>query len=202
MKIWKNLSIGLAVCISSCKDPTLPEPLDSGMTDARLPTDSTEDSIVFDSPVDAEVDALLLDAEPDAPPDAAPTLPHVNGSFAIGVNTDFPSNCGFDAEDVSSFQLSLFDSTGACIPTTFHLMNGTQEVAIAHSSCPLAPGILMCFDSPLFVLAQDLPVGGYHLLVEGFTVFGKCWIGDASIGVTETPSEQSLTLLRQPGCLD
>lgn len=179
----------LVACSTSCKPATPTPRRDGGVTpgDSATPGDSVR--------------------LPDAPPATdAPVAPdgsgHVNGSFAVDVNTGgAQSNCGRTGADLVEIRVSLVDSAGSCTPTSFRLLSSVGgQVTEVRSACPSTPASFSCFERDARLSAQGLVVGGYHLLVDGVVAGRVCWKGDASLGVTETPDEQSLTLLRQAGC--
>jgi hypothetical protein len=158
---------------------------------------------------------IHLDAEPpDSPPvDSAPPADsvaptdaagHGNGSFAVSIRTDLITSCTRAGADLTEISVALVDASGACLPVVFRLVTGAgapvPSLPEARSQCPSSPARFPCFEPDTLVSVQGLEPGGYHLVVEGTTGDRVCWKGDASLGVSDTPDEQSLTLLRQPGC--
>lgn len=167
----------------ACKSTPPPSPGEAGVTRDAPPD-------VEAPPADAaETDARALsDAEG-----------HQGGSFAVGIQTGPGLNCGPVGAGISEFRVSLGDSSGSCIPAQFSLVGGTP-IPDQRSACPSTPAVFPCFEVATKVSASDLTPGGYHLVVEGVVSGRVCWKGDASLGVSDTPDEHTLTLLKQEGC--
>ena len=171
--------------------------------DAAQPVDGT-----VDAARDASLDSAMSDGQsPDAPaPDAVsgvdatppsdgPT--HVVGSFALNVNTtNGPTNCSPAGARIDTMQIALFVNAGPCVVTTVRVET-FGEVALR---CNGTPAVIQCIEPADRIIGSDLPLGAYHLIVDGIRNGHVCWSGDASIGIQEgVPSEQALTLLPQPG---
>lgn len=185
----KNLLL-FCVLITGCRcgsTPVTPAPGDA------LPP---PDAVVL--PGDAPQDA------PDAPPLPNDASGHGDGSFAVGITVGATTtNCARAGADITQFDVHLENGAGTCVPVTFRLVGGAADGGLARSTCPgspvVTPAVFSCFEPDTLVTAT-VPSGGYHLVVDAWVGDRVCWRGDASLGVGETPDEQTLTLLHQDAC--
>lgn len=161
---------------------------------------------IYKPPTDAaprpDAQPVVVDAAPaelDSSVDASPApmdATHVVGAFALGVTTPTGVNCSPGGARIDAMQVQLLINAGGCVPTTLHI----EFFGDITTTCD-RPTVIQCIEPGTRIIGDMLPLGAYHLLVDGLRAGRVCWSGDASIGVQAggVPAEQSLTLLDEPG---